>query len=144
MRPPRAKASFLLLLAYADGQRSMTAQLTRTVVVDLDFENCYWGRASVPGSASETTGGDSGATLSDLLERVARLEKIELPGAAAAPPPAAGHNEDMESYIQHLVAATSRGQKGGGEADPAPPGPARPPSRPAGFKRWFGFLYRAA
>ena len=143
MRPPRAKASFLLLLAYADGQRSMTAQLTRTVVVDLDFENCYWGRASVPGSASETTGGDSGATLSDLLERVARLEKIELP-AAAVGHPVTGLNENMDAYIQQLVSASMRHPKGVGEADPAPPGPARPPSRPAGFKRWFGFLYRAA
>ena len=134
---------FLLLLAYADGQRTMTAQLTRTVVVDLDFENCYWGRATVPESASETTRDDSRATLSELLVRVARLEKTELP-VPPSHPPAAGRSEDMESYIQHLVAATCRVPQGAGDAVQAPPGPSRPAPRPAGFKRWFRFLYRAA
>jgi len=134
---------FLLLLAYADGQRTMTAQLTRTVVVDLDFENCYWGRASVPGSASETPPDDSQATLSELLVRVARLEKTELP-APAGPPPAAGHNEGMDSYLQHLVAAASRAPQGAGATEPAPPGPSRPAPGPAGLKKWFRFLYRAA
>ena len=48
----------------------------------------------MPESASETTRDDSRATLSELLVRVARLEKTELP-VPPSHPPAAGRSEDV-------------------------------------------------
>ncbi|WP_129125884.1 XrtA/PEP-CTERM system-associated ATPase [Geomonas oryzae] len=69
---------FLLLAAYADETRTVTAAMTREVADDLDFERTYWGGEREAGAAAPEreapVAGDGGEALGR-IER--RLEQIE-------------------------------------------------------------------
>jgi putative secretion ATPase (PEP-CTERM system associated) len=153
---------FLLLLAFADGVRTLTPELTQTVVADLDFENCYWGvdiaphRQEVPllskepvmaktNSEDETIKG----MLTEILSRVDRLEKL---GNQAVPETAGTKDTGMDSmqqYVQSLVTTTLQStdevSTRQSNATPLPHYPAPKSEKLQEKKRgWLGFLFRAA
>ncbi len=136
---------FLLLLAYADGERTMTPELARAVIDDLDFENCYWGNASPPpmnrevNSSLSTSHGvatqepdDSTVKemLAKILSRIDHLEKTE-----------------FRSAPENIISAATTPGKVKQESNPAaalestPVVPNPAPKKKRGF---FDFLFRKA
>lgn len=69
---------FLLLAAYADETRTVTAAMTREVTDDLDFERTYWGGEPDTGARAPEPGVPARGDGEDALGRIERrLEQIE-------------------------------------------------------------------
>lgn len=123
---------FMLLLAFAEEKRTITLELVQAVLVDLDFENCYWGDATAPPKVSPLPSspdmvlqGDADesvkAMLTGLVNRVDQLEKLD---HSSQPP-----NSQFKQTLSAPVAINS------------PPQAAKAPGKKRG---WFGLLFRAA
>lgn len=88
---------FLLLAAFADETRTVTAAMTHEVAEDLDFERTYWGIERAVRDAAAATepaaGGDGGETLGR-IER--RLEQIEEDLASRLPKALRSVEETMQ------------------------------------------------
>ncbi|WP_224981900.1 XrtA/PEP-CTERM system-associated ATPase [Geomonas agri] len=78
---------FLMLAAFADETRVITAEMTREVAQDLDFERTYWGDGpphASPGEGGRAPGREGGDALERIERRLDALDdelSVRLPGA---------------------------------------------------------------
>jgi putative secretion ATPase (PEP-CTERM system associated) len=155
---------FLLLLAFADGVRIMTPELTRAVVADMDFESTYWGNSAPPSAGRQVSNPPPAPEpvtakpeppdetikdmLAEILNRVGHLEKAGSQPQSGSVRSTDSIPDTMQRYVQGLVEGTSQptADVSAGQNNAAAPhsDSARKTETPQGKKRgWFGFLFRA-
>jgi general secretion pathway protein A len=78
---------FLMLSAFAEEVRSVSPEMAREVIGDLDFENHFWGTSQAPpatGSDQDSaTAAASGPLLEEIAQRLDAMEKesVQIPAA---------------------------------------------------------------
>lgn len=77
---------FILLSAFAEQTSTISGEMAREIVGDLDFENHYWGGAEAPpqddvtpsaANAAPVAAGEAGALVATLRDIIGRLEHLE-------------------------------------------------------------------